>query len=86
MFIFERGPFSRPPFFRRSRPQKVKYMDTSMPIDNDPVPMIRALYILSMSPLCTMMVVLSVMSSLLHLANADGPLGPGLPHFHQLLA
>ena len=58
-YFFDSGPFSSPPFCSLCSPQNVKYRDASIPIERAPLATISALYILSISPLCTIMVALS---------------------------
>src|SRR5665647_2488478 len=62
IFILESGPFSSSPFFNRISPQKVKYIEASMPTARAPFPIISALYTLSISPLCRTMTVFSPIS------------------------
>jgi hypothetical protein len=51
MFIRESGAFLNPLTFRANNPQNVKNSVTGNPIDRKPFPMIKALMILSKSPL-----------------------------------
>ena len=55
-FILDRRSFSSAAFLSRWSPQKVKKMEASIPIESAPLAMIGALWTLSMSPLCKMMV------------------------------